>query len=33
MPLLEIQHVSKFFGGLAANSDVSFSWSAGRSWA
>jgi len=25
MPLLEIRHVSKFFGGLAANSDVSFS--------
>ena len=24
MPILEIQHVSKFFGGLAANSDVSF---------
>ena len=24
MALLEIQHVSKFFGGLAANSDVSF---------
>ena len=23
-PLLEIKHVSKFFGGLAANSDVSF---------
>jgi len=22
--ILEIQHVSKFFGGLAANSDVSF---------
>jgi branched-chain amino acid transport system ATP-binding protein len=25
MPLLEIRHVSKFFGGLAANADVSFS--------
>ena len=25
MPLLDIRHVSKFFGGLAANSDVSFS--------
>jgi branched-chain amino acid transport system ATP-binding protein len=25
MPILEIEHVSKFFGGLAANSDVSFS--------
>ncbi len=25
MPLLEIQHVSKYFGGLAANADVSFS--------
>ncbi len=24
MPILEIRHVSKFFGGLAANSDVSF---------
>ncbi len=24
-PILDIQHVSKFFGGLAANSDVSFS--------
>ena len=24
MAILEIQHVSKFFGGLAANSDVSF---------
>lgn len=24
-PILEIKHVSKFFGGLAANSDVSFS--------
>src|SRR6266568_8882513 len=24
MALLEIRHVSKFFGGLAANSDVSF---------
>jgi branched-chain amino acid transport system ATP-binding protein len=25
MPILEISHVSKIFGGLAANSDVSFS--------
>src|SRR5512142_1440470 len=25
MAMLEIKHVSKFFGGLAANSDVSFS--------
>src|SRR5574338_128486 len=25
MAILEIKHVSKFFGGLAANSDVSFS--------
>lgn len=25
MPILEIKNVSKFFGGLAANSDVSFS--------
>jgi branched-chain amino acid transport system ATP-binding protein len=25
MPILEIDHVYKFFGGLAANSDVSFS--------
>ncbi len=25
MAILDIQHVSKFFGGLAANSDVSFS--------
>jgi branched-chain amino acid transport system ATP-binding protein len=25
MAMLDIQHVSKFFGGLAANSDVSFS--------
>jgi branched-chain amino acid transport system ATP-binding protein len=25
MPLLEIQHLSKYFGGLAANADVSFS--------
>src|SRR6266536_2464115 len=24
MAILEIQHISKFFGGLAANSDVSF---------
>ena len=24
MAILEIKHVSKFFGGLAANSDVSF---------
>jgi branched-chain amino acid transport system ATP-binding protein len=30
MPLLEIRHVSKFFGGLAANSDVSFDVSAGE---
>jgi branched-chain amino acid transport system ATP-binding protein len=29
MPMLEIQHVSKFFGGLAANSDVSFSMEQG----
>jgi branched-chain amino acid transport system ATP-binding protein len=28
MAILEIQHVSKFFGGLAANSDVSFSMEA-----
>jgi branched-chain amino acid transport system ATP-binding protein len=28
-PILEIKHVSKFFGGLAANSDVSFSMSEG----
>ncbi len=27
--ILEIQHVSKFFGGLAANSDVSFSMEEG----
>lgn len=27
--ILEIQHVSKFFGGLAANSDVSFSMEQG----
>ncbi len=27
--ILEIQHVSKFFGGLAANSDVSFSMDQG----
>ena len=24
MAILEVRHVSKFFGGLAANSDVSF---------
>src|SRR5512142_1197882 len=30
MPLLEIRHVSKFFGGLAANSDVSFDVAAGE---
>ncbi len=29
MPILEISHVSKFFGGLAANSDVSFSMEPG----
>ena len=29
MALLEINHVSKFFGGLAANSDVSFSMNEG----
>ncbi len=29
MPMLEIQHVSKFFGGLAANADVSFSMEEG----
>jgi len=29
MAILEIQHVSKFFGGLAANADVSFSMEAG----
>ena len=29
MPILEINHVSKFFGGLAAVSDVSFSVEAG----
>jgi len=28
-PILEIKHVSKFFGGLAANSDVSFTMSEG----
>ncbi len=28
-PILQIQHVSKFFGGLAANSDVSFSMEPG----
>jgi branched-chain amino acid transport system ATP-binding protein len=28
-PILEIRHVSKFFGGLAANSDVSFSMDEG----
>lgn len=29
MPILVIDHVSKFFGGLAANSDVSFSMEEG----
>jgi branched-chain amino acid transport system ATP-binding protein len=29
MAILEINHVSKFFGGLAANSDVSFSMNEG----
>jgi branched-chain amino acid transport system ATP-binding protein len=29
MNILEIKHVSKFFGGLAANSDVSFSLTTG----
>jgi branched-chain amino acid transport system ATP-binding protein len=29
MPILEIKHVSKFFGGLAANSDISFAVNAG----
>lgn len=29
MAILEIKHVSKFFGGLAANSDVSFEMSEG----
>jgi branched-chain amino acid transport system ATP-binding protein len=29
MAMLEIQHVSKYFGGLAANSDVSFSMEQG----
>jgi branched-chain amino acid transport system ATP-binding protein len=28
-PILEIRHVSKFFGGLAANADVSFSMQQG----
>ncbi len=28
-PILEIRHVSRFFGGLAANSDVSFSMEQG----
>ncbi|HEX7622629.1 MAG TPA: ABC transporter ATP-binding protein [Anaeromyxobacteraceae bacterium] len=28
-PILEIRHVSRFFGGLAANSDVSFSMQEG----
>jgi len=28
-PILEIKHVSKFFGGLAANSDVSFAMEEG----
>jgi branched-chain amino acid transport system ATP-binding protein len=30
MALLEIRHVSKFFGGLAANSDVSFNVEEGK---
>jgi branched-chain amino acid transport system ATP-binding protein len=30
MAILEIRHVSKFFGGLAANSDVSFDVPAGK---
>ncbi|HSP16670.1 MAG TPA: ABC transporter ATP-binding protein [Thermoanaerobaculia bacterium] len=30
MAILEIRHVSKFFGGLAANSDVSFEVAAGE---
>jgi branched-chain amino acid transport system ATP-binding protein len=30
MAILEIKHVSKFFGGLAANSDVSFSVEEGQ---
>ena len=29
-PILEIRHVSRFFGGLAANSDVSFSVAKGE---
>ena len=29
MAILEIKHISKFFGGLAANSDVSFEMTAG----
>jgi len=29
MAILEIKHVSKFFGGLAANSDVSFEMNEG----
>ena len=29
MPILEIRHVSRFFGGLAANSDVSFTMEQG----
>src|SRR5512143_4002727 len=29
MPMLDIQHVSKFFGALSANSDVSFSMEQG----
>jgi branched-chain amino acid transport system ATP-binding protein len=29
MPMLDISHVSKFFGGLAANSDVSFAMDEG----
>jgi branched-chain amino acid transport system ATP-binding protein len=30
MPILEIRHVSKFFGGLAANSDVTFAMEEGE---
>src|SRR5204863_190943 len=30
MAILEVKHVSKFFGGLAANSDVSFEVAAGE---
>jgi branched-chain amino acid transport system ATP-binding protein len=29
-PILDIRHVSKFFGGLAANADVSFSMQQGK---